>query len=841
MDRVDRRWAEAVETGKKNQGTLALVQNWCAHARIENHGGVGLIQMQTGLPIGLLAIACDYATSGSSIASWDLADAALSFHDSNCVGCTYRKPMRLPNLSALVADRDAAVRAHQASVAAQELERAEALRKRRAAREELRTKLAPPSQSLVDHLDALDTGSETTASEALEAAAGLAPEAFTPPLVEFLFNLIETNEHWATETALVVLDKVGAAPNRLAGGALRSLGRYGGLKSAEVLLRHLDHARKDLVGRAVPMLIHHAQPADLPFIGRDGNADPRFLLAVYKAFPIEVEAVVDDLLGSVDPARVSDGARGVCVLGAADGAVALKFARPVISKLARTNWEDDFGHQLSVVRGELLRAAALAFRFNPAATETLIESFRLGASPNAHKELLNIYRRVLSRAWKEKGEPFEPGDRAAFDRVIALAASPPNNDVVPELGSILAHSAHSFKSLAADKIDALLGAAALLADALDRLDTQYKDMPPTDPLGVLERRSRRSNLGSLQGNLVELAAEGAAGDLERTRKFLSLLSSIPSERSELRSALIDDLDKLISSPETLAEVLPHLYSALVGAQTLERGAAAKTIGKIRPNLLEDAPPLLLEAFVALLSDQYLLPMAEAIEALERVRLPEEMKTEARSRLWMIINAYAKTADHQRVLVQAIDTFTGHFMSDDQEAGWAGETLVAILEGLQPAHYYSKLRHIAYRFRRQPAFGRLVLKALQDQGYRHLDGTVKLLGALPAATVAANAVALGALVGVLSLEREEWRVGQVLIETFARSGLQDETLRAIDAMLAKIDDVPRNLHRRLHLATVRAAVEIERAVSQGRLDDIEGLAKVWREASKRDQDEANRGD
>lgn len=838
---MDRRWAEAVEIGKKNQSTVTLVQNWCAHARIENHGGVGLIQMQTRLPIGHLPMACDYATSGSTMASWDLVEAALDFHDGNCVGCGHRKPVRLPNLSELVAKRDAAVRAQEVRAAAQDLEQADALRKRRAAREALRAKLPPPSQSLVDHLDVLDTGSESKAGEELEAAAGLAPEAFTPDLIELLFGLIEGNERWAMETALVVLDKVGAAPDRLANGALRSLGLHGGIKSAEVLLRHLEHARKGLVARAVPMLVHHAEPADLPFVERERNADPRFLVAVHKAFPVEVERVVDELLGSKDQGRMSDGARAVCVLGAADGAIALKFARTVISKLVRTNWEDDSDSQLTAIRGELRRAAALAFRFDPEATEALIESFRMGTSPNGHKELLNIYQWVLRRGWNEKNDPFEAGDSAAFDRMIALASNPPNKEVVPELGGFFAHSGYRFKDLAAGKIDALLGAAALLADVLDRLDAQHKATPATDFLGTLERNSHRSGLATLQGNLAELAAEAAAGDPERTRKFLALLSSIPSERTELRHALIDHLDELITSPETLAEVLPYLYSALVGASTFERGAAAKTIGKIRYKLLEDAPPLLLEAFVALLSDQYLFPMVETVEALERVHLPDGLEANVRLCLWMIIRAYAKTADQQRVLVQAIDTFTARFIPDDQQAGRVGETLIEILEGHDVGHYCRELRHLAYRFKYQPAFGRLVVKALLEPNYRHLDGTVEPLGDLPAATVVANAAAFEALVGALSLEREEWRIGQILIEAFTRSGLWDEALRAIDAMLVKVEDVPRNRRRRLHLATVRAAVEVERAVAQGKLDDIAGLADAWREASKRDQEEANRGD
>lgn len=838
---MDRQWAEAVKMGQNNQRTVTLIQSWCAHARIENRGGVGAIQVQTGLPIGLLAMACDYATSGSNMASWDLTHAALDFHGRNCVGCAHRKPVRLPNLSELVAERDAAARVREAKAAAEGLEQVEALRQRRAARDALRAKLAAPSQSLADYLDALDAGLENGAAEALEAAAGLAPEAFTPELVEFLFGLIEGEEHWATETALVVLDKIGAGPDRLANGALRSLARYGGVKSAEVLLRHLGHARQSLVGRAVPMLIHHAESADLQLVGREGNADPRFLLAVHAAFPAEVERVVDELLGSQDPGRLSDGARAVCVLGAADGAVALKFARTVISKLTRMNWEDDSDFQLSIVSGELRQAAALGFRFDPVATEALIERFRKGASPKGHLELFQIYRRVLRRGWGEENAPVDAGERAAFDRVIALASNPPNKEVEPELGGFFAHAGYRFKELAAEKIDALLGAAALLADALDRLDAQYKATPPGNGLTQIERNSRRSGLATLQGNLAELSAKAAAGDLGRTRKFLSLLSSIPSEHTELRHALIGHLDELVTSPDTLAEVLPHLYSTLVGASTFERAAAAKAIGKIRPRLLDDAPPLLLEAFVALLSDQFLLPIREAIEALERVQLPEEMQAEVRTRLWMIILSYAQTAGQQAFLVQAIDTFTMVFLSDAQRAGTIGEALVKILEGHEVVHTYRELRHLAYRFKTQPAFGRLVVKALLDPNYRRMDGTMELLQSLPAATVVANAAAFEDLASALSFEREEWRLGQILIEAFTRSGLWDGALRIIDIMLVRVDDVPRNRRRRLHLATLRAAVELERAVAQGRLDDVTGLAKAWRQASKRDQEEANHGD
>jgi len=102
--------SRAIEIGAKNQQTLTLVKNWCAHARIQKIGGTGMIEQMTGHPIGHHAMVCDFAPAGG-MATWDLADAALHFYDQNCAACQHRKPVRLPNLATLLAERDAALQA----------------------------------------------------------------------------------------------------------------------------------------------------------------------------------------------------------------------------------------------------------------------------------------------------------------------------------------------------------------------------------------------------------------------------------------------------------------------------------------------------------------------------------------------------------------------------------------------------------------------------------------------------------------------------------------------------------------------------------------------------------
>ena len=53
----------AIRDGERNQDAKRLIHNWCRHARVEKFGGTGIIEMQTGLPIGHHAMVCDFASA----------------------------------------------------------------------------------------------------------------------------------------------------------------------------------------------------------------------------------------------------------------------------------------------------------------------------------------------------------------------------------------------------------------------------------------------------------------------------------------------------------------------------------------------------------------------------------------------------------------------------------------------------------------------------------------------------------------------------------------------------------------------------------------------------------
>ena len=102
----DEQVRRAIEIGEKNKRTIELIKNWCAYIVVKQSGGVGIVEIETGLPIGTRSLECPHARA-AGWAGMDMAHIAVDFYDRNCVDCQFRKPVTLPNLSVLVAERDA--------------------------------------------------------------------------------------------------------------------------------------------------------------------------------------------------------------------------------------------------------------------------------------------------------------------------------------------------------------------------------------------------------------------------------------------------------------------------------------------------------------------------------------------------------------------------------------------------------------------------------------------------------------------------------------------------------------------------------------------------------------
>jgi hypothetical protein len=79
--------------------------------------------------------------------------------------------------------------------------------------------VAATTLDLVSELDNKVNGADRRLAETAE----LAPETFTPDIVDHLFSLVDSNEHWLVTPCLTTLARLDIDKPRLCNAALRAL------------------------------------------------------------------------------------------------------------------------------------------------------------------------------------------------------------------------------------------------------------------------------------------------------------------------------------------------------------------------------------------------------------------------------------------------------------------------------------------------------------------------------------------------------------------------------------------------------------------------------------------
>lgn len=390
---------DAIASGERNKQAMELIHNWCRHARVQKFGGTGLVQIQTGLPIGHHSMACDHAPAGG-VAAWDLAQAALDFHDRNCVTCAYRDPVRLPNLTSLLQQRDAYRKRAEEEQRAREGGAAAQRAARQLARQSLRIQLSLLSATIMDHLEELDQDTSSDAGARLLGAAQLAPETFTPAVVEHCFRLLEHREAWFDEAGLRILNQLQADQTRLTRCALLSLGEHRSIAVAAAIIEaNSTLIDESLIADALPALVDLANPESMLSLNFERKLVPDPLVAMYKAHSAATKAGIGKLLDQRDPYLVSSGARAIQVLTQEHKSVASRFTRTLVAKLARAHLLID--SRETGYRGDdevihrLQDALGLALEYSPDETDALMAQFIADASSEGEVRIYKVYADVL--------------------------------------------------------------------------------------------------------------------------------------------------------------------------------------------------------------------------------------------------------------------------------------------------------------------------------------------------------------------------------------------------------------------------------------------------------------
>lgn len=426
----DDRIEDLIAGGERNARVMELVGNWCAHARAKRMGGVGMVEEMTGLPISHFAMECDHAPQ-NGFAAWDFGESALDFYDRNCATCTVRQPVRMPNLSLLVRERDEARKVAAARQQLEEEKAQRALERRSQARQSLRAQVNAVNQSFIDDLDAFDRNYDKVDRTRLAETARLAPDRIDQRFVDLLFD--QSGE--STSLALVTLDiaaEVAPSERRtilLAQRLFRS--GVGGKIAGNVLLNNLGAMKDGEVAALVPAASELASPDHRSFLGGDGPiALPKLLMAMWKERPQAVVAGIDSLLDRRSVAASQLAGRSMRLLIQADSGAAKQFARAAVSRYVRARQLlSDLGEYENL--GDMFGAIDLMLTLEPVLVDSILQGLTIGADIHAKRNIAAIYGASWRDRLQNKDIPYPPERlQLGIDRLIWLPSQMFDSEVL---------------------------------------------------------------------------------------------------------------------------------------------------------------------------------------------------------------------------------------------------------------------------------------------------------------------------------------------------------------------------------------------------------------------------
>jgi hypothetical protein len=827
--RGDRRIEEAIQAGEKNKRTWELVQNWCANVQMKKFGGTGMVEQMTGLPIGNHFLECPHAPAGG-MAAFDLADTALDFHDRNCVDCMHRKPVGMPNLTILLKEREEQRAKHRLEQERADSVVASKLAAREAARLRIRAHLnalAATTLDLVSELDHKVDGADHRLAETAE----LAPETFTPEIVDHLFSLVESNEHWLVTPCLTALARLDIDKPRLTNAALRALRSLSvGDIAGDIVQAHGEHGDSALVADALPSLIRLANPISSPF-GFDRQQQPVTgpLDALYRYRKDAVRAGLRLLLEDTRAYNIRLAARGLDVLVARDATLTEFLAPELISKIARANRlvlgsEEEVSETLDEIRSVLTRT----FHFDPEKTDRLIAAYFEGASAEGGAQLYKIYDSVLRDVRFGRGETqVTEAHRIAFRRLVVAATEATTDEIADATDGSFHGDPYELTPIAAEEIDLLLGCAALLDVKLTDLDATPPDA--SNPMAGWDRIGRRGHLSNMMSSFVRWACIAAGEtDTVAVEKVLTFLRGLPEASTRLRGEVTAHFHELMRSTEGLTLCLPDYYTALVGASQLVRSCAATALGEMRFQVRDNLPSLVFEAFTALLTDPYIIVHRGAVRALDRFHLPDTFDALARQALSNIIVHYARERGDDEFLMTAIDLYAQRYTTTEKLAAGVGARLVEIMSTLTPYVVAKELRFSRGLYAASPGFLALLLRMMNDPQAMSLyhEDLLRELKQQPIATLHRERAALLAL-GTNLLRTRETYVAVALLELLTAAGAWSEAAALARVAYEGIEDTTRNRQIRLSAALRMMACAYELAITTKDEQKLTDLSAEWR--------------
>lgn len=827
MDNFEEDYKKAIEAGQHNLRATKLLSNWCFYAEFVRSSGRGMIEAETGLPIGHMGVQCKFSKK-NSMYCWLLEDAVYDFYLNNCKNCKERIPVGFPNIMDFVGPREQAAETRKRMREAEDNERKQKQVDRQQERAKLRHELSLEEIFVFDLLDELDQENIAGDDSRLEQLANLAPETFTRRVIEHLLPAV-LNEHLPySKYAAKALLKAQLEPEEKLSVAVRLVSSYEKSAAAiEVVLSDAERlSQSDLISVLRPLVsMALGPPPGLHFGGSKPislNAAP--ICALFEKKQTEICAEVDQLLSDSNPNKIS--AAVEIILAADNDKLLLRHARSIVAKLMRRRILLPGERRDSSVLYYLREAASKCLRRFPEETDTIIQSFLADNDDTGRIEAHRTYNSVLRHPYREKVQ-IGTAQRIAFRRLLWAAVERPENSM-DDAGQFFRHSWDEFAQLAVEHFDDLIGAAATLSEKYGQVDTKHPLVLADNMLSHMERSNKRTAIDSLQGALINWAAIGAKSKgREGIEQFLALYRKLPDTQTQMRGNMIAHVSKLLTGIESLKLVLSDWYRALMDESTLVRASAVEAWEHVPYDLVKNFPDLFFEAFSVLLTDPYVIVHRSAVRSLRHRSFPDDKLSLIKPGLWSLIFYYSQESKKDDFVVDCIDTLASLCLSPEERKGKYGQLLSAILLSLEGSALYHAVDRLHYGFEAVSGFVKVALKSIQDDYTRSIsiDDCASVILRAPHHELQ-NCVGdiIKAFEALKPFRPEGFVEALLYAAALTKAGNHAAANTCFRELVGSIPAEDRNEHWRIEAGLVAAASEIERAIENG--EDFVELSEGW---------------
>lgn len=809
--------ARAIQIGEANARVIELAQNWCAHLEVEKNGGTGLVEMQTGLPIGMRSFKCIHA-SAAGFAGMALEGIALDFYDRNCVGCDNRSPVRLPNLSQLVADRDDDKKSDDArreAVLQDERTRYEA---RNRTRLSLSQNADEPTRALIESIDSLDAEPTGPKAEVLIQLTTVAPERFDGGVQQALFQIAqESTSYLVLDAVLKSLRNVHADPHALCSAALHVLSHSHISIAGTIVAESITPEQAHQVPGAIPALISLAGPHDNWFPLPELPDEPQGLLAAYRIAPSAVSDVIHEMLRSPQKLVRIGAIHAIQRIREIDGRFGIALVGPLVFSLELP--DDHFDRGSAETWAQDVLAEMLEGHFDEV-DPLLTDSFAKLGEHDDDVGLMHVYLRLFRtyRHGRDRAVVVTRVHEELFGRLLRYLSTTCAEQGSIHLLEFLRSDANKFPVLVEKHIDGLLGAIAILADEHIAASTFFSQLHlPPNPLAALEAESKKNALHHLVEAVAQLiGATAKERPMTVGATLLETLTKIEAGHDELRSALVKALGRMAQNRDTLPAILPSLYNAMMGPSQRVRAAAAEAYGELIQRDPDDLPPLLHETFVTLLTDPYLIVHWAALSVIDRHRLPEAYNNTLSVNAYQIIEMHSGGKRNNDILKVAIDVLL------DLQRGRTGGMTPAlrdwVIQKLSLCRGYDRaqiLRRHASQLMLGKGFtkGVLDLLAHRETSDHTIADLLKVLYSVPAIEI--RTIADEFVAAMVASSANGNHVVDAAIEILTGAALWEHAAKLAKAEEARWRDTEWDRQRRLHsrLRTINCEIELHSSRSE----------------------------